>query len=331
MFGSLPLGRIAGIAVRVHWTLVALFVWIGYAWRDAPGPLLTLLGSLLVAVLLHELGHALVARRFGVQVVDITFGILGGSANLLGMPDRPRVEGWIAAAGPLVNLALSGLALGFYLVSASWARRSGAPLSDLELGLVAQPSLAMDGLQLAWAPGLSVLESARVFALGFWGINLYLGLFNLVPAFPLDGGRILRALVATRQGWLRATETVVRLSRWLVLIGLMVLLVRSPGMWCVSVALAAFVWFQGARELLVVRMRYGQGPLFAFGRGFGFGAAPGPQGQDAPADEPVEEADPVRGQARRPSAWSGEGQGPDWIARLERYRGPLRREDPPQE
>lgn len=332
MFASLPLGRIAGIAVRVHWTLLALLAWMAFAWRDAPGPLATLLGSLLAAVFLHELGHALVAQRFGVRVVDITLGILGGSANLLGMPDKPRVEGWIAAAGPLVNLVLAGLALAFYLASALWARQSGAELSGLELDLVARPLDAMQGLHLAWQRGLGAMESARVFALGFWGVNLYLGVFNLVPAFPLDGGRILRAIVATRQGWLAATETVVRLGRWLVLIGLMFLLVRNSELWCVSVAMAAFLWFQGTRELLVVRLRYGQMPVFGFARGFQFGGAARAQAEevDATPSAPVadEQDDPQRGRAQRPSAWTGEApRGADWVAQLERYRGRLRRDD----
>ncbi|TAJ20806.1 MAG: hypothetical protein EPO68_05835 [Planctomycetota bacterium] len=338
MFASLPLGRIAGIAVRVHWTLLALLAWMAFAWRDAPGQMATLVGSLIVAVFLHELGHALVAQRFGVRVVDITLGILGGSANLVGMPDKPRVEGWIAAAGPLVNLVLAGLALAFYVASAVWARQSGAQLSGLELDLIAQPLQAMQGLQLAWQRDLGAMESARVFALGFWGVNLYLGLFNLVPAFPLDGGRILRALLAIKQGWLAATETVVRIGRWLVLVGLLYLLVRNSELWCVSVAMAVFLWFQGTRELLVVRLRYGKQSLFSFGRGFAFGgAAPADAAETAevidvdatvqPATT-VEPAEPQRGRAQRPSAWSGDASdGSDWIGRLERYRGPLRRDD----
>jgi Zn-dependent protease len=337
VFASLPLGRIAGIAVRVHWTLLALLVWMAFAWRDAPGPLVTLVGSLLVAVFLHELGHALVAQRFGVRVVDITLGILGGSANLAGMPDKPRVEGWVAAAGPLVNLVLAGCALAFYLASAVWTRQNGAQLSGLELDLVAQPLQSMQGLQLAWQRDLDVMERARVFALGFWGVNLYLGLFNLVPAFPLDGGRILRALLALKQGWLAATETVVRISRWLVLIGLLYLLVRNSQLWCVSIALAVFLWYQGTRELLIVRLRYGKQALFSFGRGFSFGgAAPAEAADEAePIDvdatpqpgTPVEPDEPQRGRAQRPSAWSGDApRGADWVAQLERYRGRLRRE-----
>jgi Zn-dependent protease len=359
LFGSLSIGRIAGIAIRVHWTLIALIVYFAIVARDAPGPLLTLIGSLLVAVLLHELGHALVARRLGVRVVDITFGLLGGSANLVGMPDKSRVEGWIAAAGPLVNLALAGLALAFYAASATAGQPPGGAtaLTHFERTLLAHPLEAIQGLQYAWSSELAPLERARLFALGFWSVNLYLGVFNLVPAFPLDGGRILRALLALRLGWLEATQAVVRISRWLVLIGLLILLVAQPSLWCLLLATAAFLWFQGMREVLLMRLRYGASPIAGFARGFSFGganpfAASTAEPREAeilgsaavepvaaeetrievevePADEDPD-AEPGRGQARRPRAWDGKaprGASDEWVTDLEKFRGRLRRDD----
>src|SRR5262249_29872813 len=130
-------------------------------------------------VLLHELGHSLMARRLGVHVVDITLWPLGGLARMAEIPESSRVEGLIAIAGPAVNFALAGLGLG--ALPPRPLQRAPAWLSHL------------------WLP--------------FLGVNLFMGTFNLIPAFPADGGRLLRAWLARGGDWLGATETAVRIGR----------------------------------------------------------------------------------------------------------------------
>ena len=169
------IGRYFGIPVRVHVTLLVLLaVMFAGASSTAIGLQGLFLSVLLFAsVLVHELGHALVARRFGVGTKEILLLPIGGAAMLADHPKRPRDELLIALAGPAVSLALAGL---------SW-------LGHLALALTALADLAV--------------------------VNLVLGLFNLVPAFPLDGGRVLRAALALRLGQLRATRAAARLGRLL--------------------------------------------------------------------------------------------------------------------
>lgn len=145
------------------------------AWGFAAGLLL------FASVLAHELGHALVARRHGVEVVSIHLHMLGGVALMNDMPREPRHEVAIAAAGPVVSFALAA-AFGF----GAWA--TGASLA---------------GLGGRWIDLLAYIGA----------LNLGMALFNLLPALPMDGGRILRALWAERRGWLRATRASAKISR----------------------------------------------------------------------------------------------------------------------
>ena len=180
MRGSWRLGRVAGIDAYVHWTFGLLLAWAGWtAWQGAGTGAAVLLGvAFLVAVfgsvLLHELGHALVARRYGVSTRHILLTPIGGIASLEGMPRAPKAELAVALAGPAVNLAI---AAALALVSRVTAFEA--------FGLV-------DGLLYA---------------------NLSLALFNLIPAVPMDGGRALRAFLAGRVGRRAATATAVRLGR----------------------------------------------------------------------------------------------------------------------
>ena len=185
---ALQVGSVSGIPVRVHWSfLVALpFLAVifgehfqvvarlagvdvgelgGQPWMWGLG--LTIL--LFLSVLLHELAHALYARRKGARVVDITLLMIGGVSRI-GETKRPKHEAIMALAGPLTSLVLGGAALVMFAL---------APRSWLEVRLV----LLVTG-----------------------EINILLGLFNLLPAFPMDGGRILRAVLATRLGAGRATR-----------------------------------------------------------------------------------------------------------------------------
>ncbi len=184
MKGKFRVGSVSGIGIHLHWTLAILFVWLFgvYMWRGAsPGAALTgvgLVAALFGCVVLHELGHSLTAKRFGIQTRDITLYPFGGIAMLAGRQMKPVDELWVALAGPAVNVVIAAV---LFVVS-------------------------------------NVLEAPRAFEMillpgGFvatlmW-MNLALAAFNMIPAFPMDGGRVLRAGLATRIRYDRATQIAV--------------------------------------------------------------------------------------------------------------------------
>jgi len=300
---SFKIGNAFGIPVRIHATFLVL-VYVLWLLADRPDLALGLTGMSFGCVLLHELGHSLVARNFGLRVADITLWPLGGIARMSEIPENSRIEGLIAIAGPAVNFGLAGLAL---------------------LGLVAGRALGLE-------PGAFTEQALEVFLL----VNLLQGGFNLLPAFPMDGGRLLRAFLGRKKDWLRATETAVRVGRivaLLLLIGALLWMRQGQGKSpCILLLIPLFIWFEGTRELWSVRLRHGATP---FGAGFGFGpSAPAPGAPPAPAPPPsAAEAGP-RGVARRPLLWQKRdprtgGFNEDQVRWLEAYRGRLR--PPPEE
>ncbi len=220
------LGRIAGIDIYLHATFFLLLAWIalshlfaGHSVAVAAGGLL-LIASVLAVVVLHELGHALVARRFGIATRDITLYPIGGVARLERMPERPLHELLVAIAGPAVNLLLAGaIYLGLRVAEAN----TGGDL------------LGVDGS----------------FAVQLMLINLSLGLFNLLPAFPMDGGRILRAVLAFRMDRARATAVAARIGR-----GLAVVMGIAGLMWNPMLAvIAVFVWVAAGQEATLEQLK----------------------------------------------------------------------------
>ncbi len=187
MGGSFKIGRFSGIDVKVHWTfflLLAFFAFIGYQASGSPLGALTavvMIVALFLCVLLHEFGHSLVAQRLGIEIHSITLLPIGGVSNLESLPEKPADEVKISVAGPLVSVVL---ALFFFGVG-------------LLLGAV--PSIPADDLFTGFGS-----VGQFFFNLGF--LNILLAVFNLLPAFPLDGGRILRGLLATRLEAVRATD-----------------------------------------------------------------------------------------------------------------------------
>ena len=185
--------RVTGIPIKVHWTFGFFFLWIGYIGNKAglsqQGIIILCLFALVlfVCVVLHELGHALTAKRFGVQTKDIIISPIGGVARLFHMPEKPKHELIIAIAGPAVNLGIAIL-LGIGLVL--FTEQGLMPVGDPEK-IFNVPSNFLPAL--------------------FW-LNTALIIFNLVPAFPMDGGRILRSLLAMK--WSRKIAT-----KWASLIG----------------------------------------------------------------------------------------------------------------
>jgi len=299
--GSIKIGTVFGIPIRIHWSFFVLLLAVvmvdGWYWIPV------LFGS----VFLHELGHSLVAKRFGIRVLDITFWPLGGMARMSHIPESPRIEGLVAIAGPLVNFVITGLAVG-----------------GIMFGYLIFP-----GFSAFEGPGLAVLSAA-------W-INLLLGAFNLLPAFPMDGGRLLRSWLARRRDWVSATEGAVKIGRLVALgmvVGPLVLSFVFPvigRMFWAMPFIAIYIYFVGSQELMAVRLRHGQNP---FGR-FGIFAGRGPVRPQAaepewsvrpPPDSPSATSTP--GEAQRPSSWEGSrpGQGFDEarVRELEQYRGRIR-------
>ena len=174
MSWSLRIGRVAGTDVKVHVTFLLL---LGYFMVRGGLSAALLLLAIFACVLLHEFGHVLMARRFGVRTPDVLLLPIGGLARLERMPEEPRQELLIALAGPAVTLLIAAALYAWLAAS------SGAP--DVFPGMNAS------------VPGM---------AHELYRINLWLLLFNLIPAFPMDGGRVLRSLLATRLGIARATR-----------------------------------------------------------------------------------------------------------------------------
>lgn len=188
MAWSFTIARILGSEIRIHVTFLLLLAWIWAANYASGGPASAWQSVLFVitifaCVALHELGHALAARRYGIVTPDITLLPIGGLARLSRMPEDPWQEIVIAIAGPLVNVVIAAALI-------------------LGLGLTLDPA-QFESLNGTWA--------------GFWAsvasVNIVLVLFNLIPAFPMDGGRVLRAALSMKMGRRRATDLAARIGQ----------------------------------------------------------------------------------------------------------------------
>jgi Zn-dependent protease/predicted transcriptional regulator len=195
MKGSFKLGNITGIGVFIHWTfsiLIAYIIFSSYhAGHDTGriGWIILFVLSIFVIVFLHELGHALAAKRYGIKTSDITILPIGGVARLEKMPEKPMQEFVVAIAGPAVNIAIAGI-IGFFITI--------PPANELQLQLTG----GVNGTN---------------FFLNFFVVNLFLSVFNLIPAFPMDGGRVLRALLSLKFQRHTATLVAARIGQILAL------------------------------------------------------------------------------------------------------------------
>lgn len=228
---SVRFGSIAGIDLYVHLTFPLLLLWMGAIHYQQSGTVSGVLWALFLTlllfsvVILHELAHALTARRFGVRTRDITLLPIGGMARLERMPEKPRQELLVALAGPAVNVLLVVVLLAAALVI---GRRPTIPQS----GIFQMPVLEF----LIW-------------------INAWLAVFNLLPAFPMDGGRVLRALLAMRMDYVRATRIAAYTGQATALLFGFVGLFAGP----VLILIALFVWMGAAGEASMVRMKSAMG------------------------------------------------------------------------
>lgn len=300
-----------GIRARLHWTFVVLIVVLliaGRPFHDHPLQKLLALAVLFGIVFLHELGHGVVARHFGLQVVDVTLWPLGGLTRMSRIPEDSRVEGWIAFAGPAVNLALGLAALPFVSQQALLGAFQGIPGGSSRFEL----SMAL-----------------------FAAANFSLAAFNLLPAFPLDGGRIARALIALRTDWVSATRKTAAIGKWIALAmiayGLYALVELENGSIFLPLV-GVFLWFSGVRESWSVRLRHA-GAEFARSMG-------------VPVDPPIVPVQPVArietdaaddpSGARRPSvsrpadSARSERMSAEEISALERFRGRIGRTEAPE-
>jgi len=204
--GGIRLGKLLGIPIRINYSFLLLLA-ILLIWQGLTGALMLLVTF--ISVLLHELGHALVARRMNVPIIGIDLHFFGGAAKMARMPSCPREEILISIAGPAVSFAIAILALAVYL----------------PFGLGAAAYLAV--------------------------INIMLGGFNLLPALPMDGGRIFRALLARRLGRLRATSIAVTVAR-VIAVGLGLLGLVWGNYFLTG--LAVLLWMMAGSELRAAQL-----------------------------------------------------------------------------
>ena len=223
MSWSVPILRVAGIQLRVHITFLLLIGWLAFGYYAQGGSAaaasrVAFILLLFLCVVLHEFGHALAAKSFGINTPDITLLPIGGVARLERMPEEPKQELIIALAGPAVNVVI---ALGL-MIAIDW---HGAA----ETTVVDESSLP-----------------AKLLA-----INVMLLLFNLLPAFPMDGGRVLRALLATRLTYARATQIAASIGQGCAFVFGFIGLLWNPFL----LFIALFVYIGASQEAALAQMR----------------------------------------------------------------------------
>jgi Zn-dependent protease len=230
---SWKIGTFAGIDVFMHATFLLIIGWVGLSyWQQTRTLAGTLEGILFILILfgcvvLHEFGHALTARRYGIKTRDITLYPIGGVARLERMPDKPVQEFWVALAGPVVNVGIAALLFGWLIISGALAPLAG-------LNMISGP----------------FIERLMV-------VNVSLVLFNLIPAFPMDGGRVLRSLLAMRIEYTRATQIASNIGQGLALVFGFVGLLTNPFL----LFIAFFVWIGAGQEASMVQMKTSLGGI----------------------------------------------------------------------
>jgi Zn-dependent protease/CBS domain-containing protein len=228
--GSWKIGEFAGIPVNLHPTFLILVVWImfvywnaGHSIRAVASGVIFML-ALFACVVLHEFGHALTARRYGIRTEDITLLPIGGVSRLERLPDQPRQEFYVALAGPAVSAAIAGL---LYAI----LRLSGASVSSGSLS----PS--------NW--------TATSFLTRLMAANATLAVFNLIPAFPMDGGRIFRALLAQYVGAEKATKIAAGVGHAIAVLFAVLGLFTNPFL----LLIAIFIWIGATQEATMAHMK----------------------------------------------------------------------------
>jgi Zn-dependent protease len=224
---SFKLGRFLGIDVFVHFTFLIVLAIVGIAHWLPSGSLveafwgIVFFALLFLCVLLHEYGHALMARRFGVGTRDITLLPIGGVARLERIPEKPSQELLVALAGPAMNVVIA-------LALAAWLT-----------------------LAQAWEPltALGIAEGGLIERL--LAVNVGLVLFNMLPAFPMDGGRVLRAVLAMKMDYARATSIAATVGKGMAIVFAIAGLIYNP----MLILIAVFVWSGAGQEASMAQVR----------------------------------------------------------------------------
>ena len=223
---SIPVARIAGTVVRIHMTFLLFLIWIGAAQWRAGGQAAAIDGVLFIllifaCVLAHEFGHILAARRYGIKTPEVTLWPIGGVASLERIPDNPREELVVAVAGPLVNVAIAAaiiLILGFSIDTAAMTELEN-PRAGIMLRLAA--------------------------------VNIFLVVFNMIPAFPMDGGRVLRAILAMHMNYADATRAAAQIGQGAAFLFALLGLFTNP----MLIIIALFVYLAASAEAQDVSFR----------------------------------------------------------------------------
>jgi len=254
MSWSISIGNIAGTVVRIHITFLLFLAWIfvmhwvsGGSTEAWNGLIFMIL--LFACVLAHEFGHVFAARGFGIATPDVTLLPIGGVARLERIPEKPSEKFLVAIAGPLVNVAIA-------------------------VGLIFLAGASMR------SEGLAAVESSRIALVDrLAAVNLFLALFNMIPAFPMDGGRVLRALLSVRLGFVRATEIAAWIGQGFAFALGFLGLFTNP----LLIFIAIFVYLAAASEAHMVALR-------AMARGVPTSAVMMTQFTSLQPEAPVEEA-----------------------------------------
>ncbi|MFA5499665.1 MAG: site-2 protease family protein [Candidatus Omnitrophota bacterium] len=221
MKGSIRLFKLFGISINIHITFLLLLIFFlsgGIKW-------LVLILGVFCFVTLHEICHSLVAKSYGIEVREITLLPIGGIASMSAMPEKPHQEFFISIAGPLFNLVVVAV---FYI-----------PIKNLL------------GPEVLFYRPLSTATWPLTISYLYW-INLILAIFNLIPAFPMDGGRVLRSLLAQKMGYQRATKVAVNLGH---IFALIFAYFGIVGFNIILIAIAVFIYMAASNEELQVDLK----------------------------------------------------------------------------
>ena len=224
---SLRLGKLAGIDVFIHFTFFFLLAWVAFfQWKQNDSVQAALTGvifilSIFACVVAHELGHALTARKYGIKTRDIILLPIGGVARLEKMPDKPVQELWVALAGPAVNVVIAVVLALILYISGSFS-----PVSQFS-------------------------NTSASFLERLMAVNIFLVLFNLIPAFPMDGGRVLRAVLATQMAYTKATQIAANLGQGIAVLFGIVGFLYNPFL----LLIAIFIWIGAGQETSMTQMK----------------------------------------------------------------------------
>jgi len=229
---SWKIGRFSGIDLKIHATFAIIILWVIYNHIIAGDDLRTTVESLIfvltifACVILHEFGHALTAKKYGIKTLDIILLPIGGVARLERMPEDPKQELWVTLAGPAVNVLIAFIIFLILFLT-------GSPIPLVNTDFFTDSFLA-----------------------NLMALNIILVVFNMLPAFPMDGGRVLRALLALRMEYAKSTKIASKIGKAMAILFGIIGLFSNPFL----VFIAAFVWFGANQEEKMLKMKYSGKP-----------------------------------------------------------------------